>query len=390
MISGNLEGRSHLYTPTFLLLFMAHFFFGLSFWPYVLLPVFLQDLGADLLIIGVIMGASSLSGIAVRPWVGTGLDRIGRRKLLIAGGIIFLLTHFLYLRVGTIDWMVYAIRLLHGLGMGILMATFFTLAADYSPETRRTEGISFFGIAGHLSGAMGVPLGEELIRLGGYPTLFLTCAGLSLISIGLTFWIPEPPNRLFGGEPKGFFRVSLSPNLRLPFMATLAFGIGLTSYMVFLKPYANAMGIQSVTPFFIAYTLTAVGVRVIGGSWPDRFGLKPVMYPAMASMSLGIFLFVLQPTPGGLIASGIFCGIGHGYIFPILSVMVVGIEPSSNRGTLMTLYTLLFDLGLLIGAPLLGFIAKGGNYGTMYIVAGLVQLAALAVFVFSDQARERE
>jgi hypothetical protein len=62
--------RSTLFTRDFSSLFTAHLLFGLSFWPYVLLPVFLQDLGADLAQVGLLMGAASLSGILIRPWIG--------------------------------------------------------------------------------------------------------------------------------------------------------------------------------------------------------------------------------------------------------------------------------------------------------------------------------
>ena len=60
--------------PVLLTRYFIHLFFGLSFWPYVLLPVFLQELGADLLMVGIMMGMASFSGILVRPWVGISLD----------------------------------------------------------------------------------------------------------------------------------------------------------------------------------------------------------------------------------------------------------------------------------------------------------------------------
>ena len=329
--------------------------------------------------------AASFSGIIVRPWVGTALDRVGRRRCLITGGFIFLLAHLLYLGVDTIGWMVYAVRLLHGLGMGILMATFFTLAADLSPQARKTEGIAIFGISGHLSGTIGVTMGEAIIQWGGYSSLFVVCAGLSLVSILLSLGIPDPGHHRPEGPTEGFMKLSFAPSLRMPLLATVAFAFSLSSYMVFLKPYALSVEIGSVTSFFVAYTLTAIGVRVIGGNWPDRFGLKRVIYPAMVSLTLGILLLVVRPTPFGLVLSGILSGLGHGFIFPILSVMIIGRERKSHQGSLMTLFTMAFDLGLFIGAPLLGWTAKVGHYVSMFIAAALVQVATLAAFVLLER-----
>ena len=375
-----------LLTRPFLLLFTAHLFFGLAFWPYVLLPVFLQDLGADLLLVGIIMGAGPFAGIALRPWVGTALDHVGRKKCLLTGGVIFLIANLLYLSVDSLGVLIYIVRLLHGLGMGILMATFFTLAADLSPESRTTEGIALFGISGHLSGAIAVTMGEEVLRQAGYPALFLTCAGLSLISILLSLKIAEPGHHQPGVPKDGFLKVSLTPSLRIPLAVTVGFAFSLSSYMVFLKPYALSEGIDSISSFFLAYTLTAVGVRVVAGNWPDRFGLKPVALPATACLALGISILTVLPTIGGLVAAGIFCGIGHGFLFPILTVMVVGTERTSNRGTRMALFTMLFDLGLFIGPPLLGLIAKGGHFVPMFVLAAMIQLVSLIAFLFLNQS----
>lgn len=380
------EARPVLITPDFILLFIAHLLFGLSFWPYVLLPVFLQQLGADLFTVGVIIGIASFAGILIRPWVGPALDRIGRRKILIAGGVIFLAANLSYLLIGRIGGAILFVRILHGLGMGILMAAFFTLAADLSPPARRTEGIALFGVSGHLSGAIGVLMGEQVIRLGGYRALFLGSAILALLSIFTSVFIRDPDiTSSRDVQPEGFFSFFRRPALRLPLLGTVAFSLSMTSYMVFLKPYSLSVGIGSITPFFIAYTLTAVTVRLIGSSWPDRFGLKRILYPSMVSMAIGIIVLPLWATPLGLIAGGILCGIGHGFIFPILSVMLLERAREENRGSAITLFTLLYDFGLFIGAPFLGFAARGGRYGSMFLIAAVILIASLIALVSFDR-----
>jgi MFS family permease len=381
------EARPVLITRDFNLLFVAHLLFGLSFWPSVLLPVFLQGFGADLFTVGVIMATASLSGILIRPWVGAGLDRVGRKKLLLLGGFLFTAAHLSYLAIHAVGIGIYMVRFLHGLGMGMLMATLFTLAADFSPATRRTEGIALFGVAGHLSGTIGVLMGEQIVRLGGYPALFTGSAILAALTIAISFFIREPQIHSHATGAGVFFQISLRPALRLPIFGTVAFGLSMTSYMVFLKPYAVAVGTGSITPFFVAYTLTAVCLRLVGSTWPDHFGLKPVLYPAMISLSIGIFNLLLWRSTGGLIVSGILCGMGHGFIFPILSAMLIQREREENRGSVVTLFTLVYDSGLLIGAPLLGFIAKGNRYAPMFVFAALIQAVSLTAFLLLDRER---
>jgi len=370
------------------LLFTAHLLFGLSFWPYVLLPVFLQGLGADLAQVGIVMGSASLSGILVRPWIGSTLDRVGRRRCLLSGGFIFLTANLSYLWISRIGWGIYAVRLLHGAGMGILMATFFTLAADLSPASRRTEGIALFGVSGHLAGALGVLLGEQILRLEGYGTLFKVCAGLAGLSILVSFTIQEPSGQGEAPPTEGFLKTALKRPIRIPLAATFAFAVGMTSYMVFLKPFALSIGLSSISYFFLAYSLTAVAVRLIGANWPERFGFKRILYPSQLSLALGIVLIYLRPSLGGFVLSGLLCGIGHGFIFPILSVLVISREHEARRGSLMTLFTLLYDLGLFVGAPMLGLIAKRFGYPSMFVAAASVVLTSWVLFVFLDEKQK--
>ncbi|MFQ5780568.1 MAG: MFS transporter, partial [Nitrospiria bacterium] len=356
------------------------------FWPYVLLPVFLQDLGADLAQVGIIMGTASLSGILIRPGIGFAIDGIGRRICLLSGGVIFLLANLSYLWINQVGWGIYGARLLHGFGMGILTATFFTLAADIAPVSRRTEGIGLFGISGHLSGAIGVFLGEQFIRLGGYSLFFKGCAGFAGLSILASLYIREPRRNLIKTPVGGVLRAALQRSVRIPLAATLCFALGLTSYMVFLKPFALSVELGFVTYFFLTYSLSAVTIRLVCGDWPDRFGLKRILYPSLVLLAVGIISISLRPSPAGLVMSGMLCGIGHGFIFPILSVLIIGRARDANRGGLMmSLFTLFFDIGIFIGAPFWGLIAKWYGYQIMFFTASAIILISLVSFLILDK-----
>lgn len=335
--------------------------------------------------VGLIMGTASLAGVLVRPWVGRALDRAGRRVLLIAGGIGFMIANFSYLALHEKGWTIYAVRLLHGFAMGMLTATFFTLAADLVPPEKRTEGIALFGISGHLAGAIGVVLAEQVLDRGGFRLLFAVCTVLSGLTILVSLAIRKYSGPREGGNLKGFTQIAFSRFLRAPALATLSFAVGLISYMVFLKPFAGSICFGSATSFFVAYSTTAVVVRLIGADRPDRFGLKRVLYPAMVSFAAGIVSIFLRPSLGAMIASGILCGVGHGFIYPILSVMMVWREGSANRGSAMTFFTMLYDLGVFIGASLLGWIVERHGYAAMFVIAALIVVTSLGVLLFFDR-----
>ena len=64
-----------------------------------LLPLFARDLGAGPALIGVVVGASTVTGILVKLPAGALSDVLGRRPLLLAGALVFALMPFTYLGV---------------------------------------------------------------------------------------------------------------------------------------------------------------------------------------------------------------------------------------------------------------------------------------------------
>jgi MFS family permease len=70
--------------------------------------------------------------------------------------------------------------------------------------------------------------------------------------------------------------------------------------------------------------------------------------------------------------TGMLCGIGHGYGFPILSSIIIEDADAETRGSVVTFYTLLFDVGFLIGAPLWGLLVDIGGYNVMFLAATVV------------------
>jgi predicted MFS family arabinose efflux permease len=373
----------------FPLLFLAHFFFALALWPYALFPAHLERMGADPFEMGFVMGIAAFAGLLIRPLLGYILDRKGRRAILWIGSLIFLFTHLLYLPIDHLGGGLFWVRFLHGSGTGILTATFFTMAADLAPPSNQISGIALFGVSGQLGGIIGMPIAEKMVQMGGFPFLFIFCAAMSGISLLLCFFVHETARGEVPTEP--FWRYAWEPRRRIPLLTTFVFAIGFSSYMVFLKPYAQSLGMDQVAHFFIAYAIAAIGVRLIGGNWPDRYGPKLALVMALLALSFGILLLAIIPNARGLIVSGFFCGMGHGFLVPILSVFVIGRGGESFRGGFITLYTMVFDAGFLFGSLLLGLIVKRFNYTAIYVTSAmLILISVFALIDFHWPARPKK
>ena len=126
--------RPPLVTRDFLLLTGAHLLQALGYSSMLLLPLYMHHLGASRASIGAIMAASSVGGLVLRPLVGWSLDVLGRKPTVIASTLIATLAMGLIFFVTSDDWLIYAIRVLYGIGVGGMFTGYFTLAADLIPE----------------------------------------------------------------------------------------------------------------------------------------------------------------------------------------------------------------------------------------------------------------
>jgi predicted MFS family arabinose efflux permease len=155
----------------------------------------------------------------------------------------------------------------------------------------------------------------------------------------------------------------------------------------FLKTFVMKTGIGSVGGFFSAYAGVALALRIFFGWVPDRVGAKRVLFPALIALAVGFLALALAHDDRDVLLAGALCGAGHGYTFPLLFTMVVNRARDADRGTAMSIYTALFDLGVLLGGPLLGGLIDRFGYTTMFITDATLILAGTAVFALVDRGR---
>jgi MFS family permease len=375
-----------LISRVFALAWLGSFFQGISWALFIHLPGYLDDLGASEAEIGVIFGVSAIAALAVRPAVGQALDRIGRKPVLHFGNILSTGAILLYLTIGDLGPMLYLIRILHGIGLATLFSAFFTYGADVVPESRRTQGFALFGVSGLLPLAVAGVLGDYVLKVAGFDELFLTaaaCAGLALV---LALPLPErKPEVREGHARRGFISMIKWRSLGPIWLMAGGFAFVLTAYFTFLRTFVDETGIGSVGLFFAVYGAAAVGLRVAFGWVPDRFGPKNVLYPAMGSLGLGFVVLAVANGNPAIAIAGLLCGVGHGYGFPILSGITVDRAPDEDRGSAISLFTALFDLGILVGGPALGFLITGAGYTTMFAFSAVFISATTVAFAVWDR-----
>jgi MFS family permease len=376
-----------LLTAPFLLCALGNFLQGLAFNLYLHLPGFLKILGAGEVQIGLIFGLTAAAAIAVRPWVGRAMDERGRRVVILAGGLLNVVVCLLYLTVTGLGPWVYLVRLLHGLAEATLFAAFFTQAADLIPPSRRTEGIALFGVSGMLPISLGGVLGDMILARASYAALFAASAGLAGSSLVLSLPLRDSVPAGDDQPSRGFFAAVIQGDLLPVWFLGTVFATALAAYFTFLKTFVMETGIGSVGAFFSAYALSAVLLRLFFAWLPERVGAKRVLFPALALLALGLMLLGRATAAGTVLVAGTLCGLGHGFVFPILSALVVARARPAERGAALSIFTALFDAGVLIGGPALGLIIRLAGYPAMFASAAAMVVFGSLTFAVWDRPR---
>jgi MFS family permease len=146
-----------------------------------LLPLFARDLGAGPALIGFVMGASTITGIVVKMPAGALSDVFGRRRLLIAGALVFATLPFTYLVASTLAVLI-LLRFLHGSATAIFGPVASASLSDIAPATKRGTWLSTYSTAQGAGQALGPVLAGYLIAAGRFDLAF---AAAGVIGIGV-------------------------------------------------------------------------------------------------------------------------------------------------------------------------------------------------------------
>ena len=190
-----------------------------------------------------------------------------------------------------------------------------------------------------------------------------------------------------GEEPNGFRMVMIQRDLVPVWGITTVFALALAAMFTFLKTFVMHTGIGSVGGFFSAYAGAALGLRIFLGWLPDRVGAKRVLFPSLVTLAVGFLALAGANDERTVLLAGALCGAGHGYTFPLLFGMVVNRARDADRGTAMSIYTALFDVGVLIGGPLLGAVIERFGYTAMYATVAALVGAGMVGFAVADRGR---
>lgn len=366
-----------LWTKPFILMSAGMLFLFTGF--YLLLPtlpLFIKQMGGNEAEVGLAAGAFMLSAVIIRPIVGGLLDRFGRRPFIIWGLLLFALAMYMYDWVGGIVVLM-GLRILHGMTWAVSTTAVFTAVTDIIPPARRGEGMGWFSTAMTLAMAVGPMLGVWVIQSLSYNALFQFACALSAVALLLTFGAKVPFRQQTGERRIEFYEPSVLPVAASVFFLTIAYG-GITT---FVPLFANSIQVNSGA-FFLAYAATLALIRPIAGKLSDRHGETFVIVPGLAVTISALLVLSISTGLFGVLVSAVLFGVGFGTAQPALQAATIRLARPDRKGVANASLLTATDLGIGLGAILLGWVSQYTSYQVLFTVGAASVAMSLLLFAF--------
>ena len=361
---------------------------------------FVTFLGGSELNLGWIISVGMVGSLAMRFGQGFGIDVYGPRKIWLCSSALFVLTCLAHLLVNDVNGpLVYVLRVFYQSSLAGFFGASITYISGRAPAARIAEVVGTLGTSGFVGMVLGTWLGDALLNFtkidrSHVDHMFLAAAMLGAASFVIS-WLATrrhlPPAKR---KRLPMFRVLRRYHPGAVLLIAIATGCGLSLPGVFLSRYAAHLEIADIGPFFTVYCPTAFIARVSMRSVPERFGIRPMIFVGMLALVAGMLLFLVVRQPWQFVIPAVSVAIAHAALFPAVIAGGSGVFPARYRGLGTTLSLAFFDLGCLIGSPIVGEVLYWAErfgwpaYPTMFVVVAAL-LGLLGVIYAVSERRKR-
>jgi predicted MFS family arabinose efflux permease len=131
----------------------------------------------------------------------------------------------------------------------------------------------------------------------------------------------------------------------------------------------------ALSAFGLAFIVTRLlFVRMIG-----RHGGLLVAMVSFAVETVGLAWLWQAGSPTDAVVGSALAGAGFALVFPALGILAVARVASQSRGAAIGAYSVFLDISLGLSGPVLGLVARGHGYGSLFLCGAAASLSALAL-----------
>ncbi|MFC4373162.1 MFS transporter [Nocardia halotolerans] len=399
------------------------------------LPVIKTALGASLSDLQWFINAYTLSFAALLLTASALGDRLGRRRVFLAGIAVFVVASAAC-ALATEPWMLIAARAVQGLGGAAVMPLSLTLLTAAVPDRMRSAAIGIWGGIAGLGIAVGPVVGGAVVDGLNWQWIFwlnvpigllampfaarmlsesrgvakkLDLLGVALSAGGVLALVwgvihgaedgwtaPQVLTALIGGaallvafvvwedrttDPMLPLRMFANRGLSLSYLVSFAFSAGVFGAIFLLAQFFQV--VQGYTPLesgirTLPWTLVPMVVAPLAGLVVDRVGPRVLIASGQVMLAISLAWMAMITTTdvayGHYVAPFVLGGIGMGLTFAPSATIVMASASTADQGMASGINSTVREVGVAMGVAVLAsvFATRGAYTDPQSYVDGLV------------------
>jgi MFS family permease len=344
---------------------------------------------------GALISGYALARLAMDPFAGRIVDRVGEQTAAIAG-LLVVAAMSVFTGLATTYVVALVFWSVGGAGSALVFASLFSYLLKVVPKRRMARTLSVFYGAMNIGLVAGTPVGGIVAHAFGLNVPLFFYAGV-LCAAALVFWLLVPPARRTSPDERdgaiGMWTLLRRPGFAATVMSNFAYLWMVGAVYDTLVPLFAHAGLGLSTEgigVILAIALVAeFAVLYPTGHAADRLGRRPVMLLALPLLAVVVAALGWSGTPfvfGALMAG---LGLVGGVAGVPPAAMLSDVSPEGGSGAAVGLFRFFGDLGFVVGPLTAGFVATASGFRSAFVAAALPILIAFVFVVRSPETMAR-
>jgi MFS family permease len=334
----------------------------------ILLPIYLTELGASVVQVGLVFTLSSIVILILQIFGGWISDSIGRLRAIAIGSVGGVIGFSLMLLANSWETMLFAISVSQ-IPYALVGPSFGAFIAENSTHETRGQVYGITDTIYQVTGVIGPPLGGLIAGMYGFKPMLLVAAIFYTVAAGLRIWMATTMQSPDEPSPQKLTVKSFKSSLTLMIGMVLSGGIvtwifitdgiGDISFRLSneLQPlYLEQVAGISLIEIGLLGSIFSIGMMItpiISGRISDKYGERVPISVGFLMVFFGYLIFLQARDFIGFAVTWAFFGVSVGLLSPAYQSLVSKVVPQKNLGVFTGMFR--GSLGLIsLPAPYIG------------------------------------
>ena len=365
-----------------------------------LIPLLPAHLGVSFIELGFALTAFNLVSLVVQTPLGFLTDRVGARRMLVAGLVLGGASFLLLASTKSYVFLILAM-------MGVGLANGVYHPADYAILSRGIRGekmgraFSVHTFAGFIGGAAAPPALLTATAFGGVPLAFAFSGALAFVVALLLAAAPADAatttsaraTKTAGAASASGLRGLLTPavlSLMLLYVLLSLCTSGIQNFSVSTFTTGFGISLPMANAALTGFLLASAGGVLTGGILADRTRRHGIVasFALLMSAALVSLVALINLLPLLLVAVMTMAGFLFGMIAPSRDMLVRAASPVGAEGRVFGIVSTGFNIAGLIGPMFYAALLDHGFYRGIFLAATAFMLITMAI-TFAQELRAR-